>query len=200
MGLLIHGCPKTPPNVRHPKSDSSRTPPERWPHEWPEWAMRLLLKVLVSPKWTPRQKLFHLNIAAQCFFIAAQCFFLQRNVFLLQCKVSPHFVFYEVKPTFRDSDFLHRNLFWLQCKVLGPVMQNIAPQCFFVALACCTAIFICCTVPCCFSTRQAPLFQEATSTPQWWVLERFRKSPQGILEGAGGVLLTTMNQVYLASW
>ena len=127
-------------------------------------------------------------------------FFLQCNVFLLQCKVSPHFVFYEVKPTFRDSDFLHRNLFWLQCKVLGPVMQNIAPQCFFVALVCCTAIFICCPVPCCFSRRQAPLFQEATSTPQWWVLEGFRKSPQGILEGAGGVLLTTMNQVYLASW
>ena len=36
--------------------------------------------------------------------------------------------------------------------------------------------------------------------PQRRVLEGFRKSPQGILEGAGGVLLTTMNQVYLASW
>ena len=138
--------------------------------------------------------------SAMFFYCSATFFFLQCNVFLLQCKVSPHFVFYEVKPTFRDSDFLHRNLFWLQCKVLGPVMQNIAPQCFFVALVCCTAIFICCPVPCCFSTRQAPLFQEATSTPQWWVLEGFRKSPQGILEGAGGVLLTTMNQVYLASW
>ena len=60
---------------------------------------------------------------------------------------------------------MHRNLFLLQCKVLGPVMQDLAPQCFFVALVCCTANFICCTVPCSFSTRQAPLFQEATSTP-----------------------------------
>ena len=144
--------------------------------------------------------LFHLNIAAQCFFIAAQRFFLQCNVFLLQCKVSPHFVFYEVKPTFRDSDFLHRNLFWLQCKVLGPVMQNIAPQCFllhsFVALQ---FLFVA-LFRAAFLHVRLHLFQEATSTPQWWVLEGFRKSPQGILEGAGGVLLTTMNQVYLASW
>jgi hypothetical protein len=43
--------------------------------------MRLLLKVLVSPKWTPRQMLFHLNIAAQCFFIAAQRFFLAVQCF-----------------------------------------------------------------------------------------------------------------------
>ena len=41
----------------------------------PEWAMRLLLKVLVSPKWTPRQMLFHLNIAAQCFFDCSATFF-----------------------------------------------------------------------------------------------------------------------------
>ena len=134
------------------------------------------------------------------FLLQRNVFFLQCNVFLLQCKVSPHFVFYEVEPTFMGVRFPARQSFLLQCKVLGPVMQNNAPPCFFVALVCCTANFICCTVPCCFSTRQAPLFQEATSTPQWWVLEGFRKSPQGILEGAGGVLLTTMNQVYLASW
>ena len=148
-------------------------------HEWPEWAMRLLLKVLVSPKWTPRQMLFHFNRTPRSLFIAAQCFFLQCNVFLLQCKVSPHVVFYEVKPTFRGSDFLHRNRFLLQCKVLGPVMQNIAPPCFFVALVCCTANFICCTVPCCFSTRQAPLFQEATSTPNGGSWRGSGRAPKG---------------------
>ena len=99
-------------------------------------------------------------------------FFLQCNVFLLQCKVSPHVVFYEVKPTFRGSGFLHRNLFWLQCKVLGPVMQNIAPQCFFVALVCCTAnLFV-------------ALFRAAFLHVK---LHFFRKQPQAPTVGPGGV-------------
>ena len=81
-------------------------------------------------------------------------------------------MFYEVKPTFRGSDFLHRNLFWLQCKVLGPVMQNIAPQCFllhsFVAL----------------QTLFVALFRADFLHVK---LHFFRKQPQPPMVGPGGV-------------
>ena len=200
MGLLIHGCPRTPPDVRHPKSDSSRTPPERWPHEWPEWAMRLLLKVLVSPKWTPRQIFVHLNRTPQSLFIAAQCFFLAVQCFSVAVQSFTPFCVLRCKTNIYGGQISCTAISFVAMQGFGACYAKYCTATFF----CCTRLLHCklyllhCSVLLFYTSSST--FSGSNLNPQRWVLEGFRKSPQGILEGAGGVLLTTMNQVYLASW
>ena len=99
-------------------------------------------------------------------------FFLQCNVFLLQCKVSPNFVFYEVKPTFMGVRFLASQSFVVAMQSFGACYAKY-----------CTAMFFCCTrlLHCKLYLLHCSvlLFYASSST--------FRKQPQPPTVGPGGV-------------